>query len=299
MHALRPLVIIEAPSALGLAKRGVEKLPTALLSAGLAERLRAQRGERLAAPPHNALPDRSTGLLNPDEIARFSVRLADAVGRALDQGAFPLVLGGDCSIVLGNLLALRRRGRYGLFFIDGHADFYQPQVLPDGEAASMDLALATGRGPRVVVNLEDRGPLVRDDDVLLFARRDAKEAEQYHSPRVEDTSVAMIDLAAVRAEGIRGAASRAVAYLEARPIEGYWVHVDVDVLDDAVMPAVDYRMPDGLHWDEFVHTLQAATGSASAVGLHVGIFNPELDEDGSIARALVNALAKGLGQRAS
>lgn len=72
----------------------------------------------------------------------------------LDRGEFPVVL--DCSIMLGNLLALRRRGRFGLLFRDGHADPYQPEAEPNGEAASMDLALATGRGPAVVADLVGR-----------------------------------------------------------------------------------------------------------------------------------------------
>jgi arginase len=90
------------------------------------------------------------------------------------MGEFPVVLGGDCSIMLGCLLALRRRGRHGLLFLDGHADFYQPEAEPDGEAASMELALATGRGPVVVTDLEGRRPLVRDEDVVVLGRRDAE-----------------------------------------------------------------------------------------------------------------------------
>ena len=57
--------------------------------------------------------------------------------KVLDAGEFPIVLGGDCTIVLGSMLALRRRGRYGLFFIDGNADFFQPEAEPNGEGASM------------------------------------------------------------------------------------------------------------------------------------------------------------------
>lgn len=64
------------------------------------------------------------------------------------------MLGGDCSILLGNLLALRHRGRYGLFFIDGHADFYQPEASLTGEVADMDLAIASGRGPDVLTNID-------------------------------------------------------------------------------------------------------------------------------------------------
>jgi arginase len=108
---------------LGLFPKGVETLPDALLAAGLGERLEAGRAGRLEPPPYDDRRDPKTMLLNPRGIAGYSVALADAVGRTIDAGEFPVVLGGDCSIVLGCLLALRRRGRYGLLFLDGHADF--------------------------------------------------------------------------------------------------------------------------------------------------------------------------------
>jgi hypothetical protein len=83
--------------------------------------------------------------MNPQAIRDYSPLLADAVTAALDAGEFPVVLGGDCSILLGTMLALRRRGRYGLLYIDGDADFYQPEVNPlNGAASASDLAFATG-----------------------------------------------------------------------------------------------------------------------------------------------------------
>jgi arginase len=90
------------------------------------------------------------------------------------------VLGGDCSILLGTMLALRRRGRYGLLYIDGDADFYQPEVNPlRGAASASDPAFATGRGPGVVTDIEGRRPLVRDEDVVVvFGCRDAGDRER-------------------------------------------------------------------------------------------------------------------------
>ena len=170
-------VIIEAPSILGLFPGGVERLPEALLAAGFADRLGARRGGRVRPLPYDSRLDTVTGVLNPTGLRDYAHLLAAATGEVLDHGEIPIVLGGDCSILLGNLLALRRRGRHGLLFIDGHADFYQPAAEPRGEAASMDLALATGRGPSVLTDLEGRGPLVRDEDVAVFGRRDATEAE--------------------------------------------------------------------------------------------------------------------------
>jgi arginase len=209
----------------------------------------------------------------------------------------PIVLGGDCSILLGTLLALRRRGRFGLLFVDGHADFYQPEAEPNGEAASMDLALATGRGPDIVADLEGRRPLVLDEDVVHFARRDAEEAAKAGSQRIEDTEITVIDLLDVRRRGVQRAAQDAIEGLVRPDLEGFWVHLDCDVLDDAVMPAVDYRLPGGLSWADLETVLQVAVDSGRAVGLEVTIFNPVLDRDGSIARELVGCLARSIVDR--
>ena len=259
--------ILEAPSVLGLFPKGVETLPNALLAAGLAERRGARRAGRVEPPPYEPERDPESLLLHPRGIADYSVALADAVGALLDRGELPVVLGGDCSILLGNLLALRRRGRYGLLFLDGHADFYQPEAEPNGEAASMDLALATGRGPAIVVDIEGRRPLVRDEDVVVFGRRDAADAEAHGSRRVEDTAIALTDLAAVRAAGVAAAAAGAVERFAKAELDGVWIHLDADVLDDAVMPAVDYRMPDGLWPEELAGALSVALASPSAIGM--------------------------------
>jgi arginase len=286
--------ILEAPSVLGLFPRGVELLPAALLKAGIADTLGARQAGRVTPPPYDPRRDEATGVLNPTGLRDYAHKLADATGEVLDAGDFPVVLGGDCSIVLGNMLALRRRGRHGLLFIDGHADFYQPEAEPNGEAASMDLALATGRGPDIIANLEGRGPLVFDEDVVQFARRDAQEAAEAGSQRIEDTRITVIDLAEVRRRGVERAARDALGHLLRPELDGFWIHVDCDALDDAVMPAVDYRLPGGLSWGELEAIIGIAIDSEHAVGLEITIFNPTLDPDGSIAHALVACLARGL-----
>jgi arginase len=286
--------ILEAPSVLGLFPGGVERLPEALLDAGLADVLGARRAGAVEPPPFDPTIDPATGLLNPTGLRDFALELADATGELLDGDEVPIVLGGDCSIVLGNLLALRRRGRYGLLFIDGHADFYQPEAEPNGEAASMDLALVTGRGPTVVTDLEGRGPLVRDEDVVQLARRDADEADEAGSRRIEDTDITVIDLPALRARGASRAAEDALERVARPDLDGFWIHLDCDALDDAVMPAVDYRLPDGLTWDELATVLRLAMATGRCVGIEVTIFNPSLDRDGSITRALVACLRDGL-----
>jgi arginase len=294
MTEQRAIHVVEAPSVLGLYPSGVETLPGALMAAGLLQKLDASCVGRVEPPAYRPGREDLASVANAPGIAGYSKVLADRVGRSLDEGAFPLVLGGDCSILLGNLLALRRRGRYGLLFLDGHADFYQPEAEPRGEAASMDLALATGRGPAVLTDIEGRRPLVKDEDVVVYGRRDAEDAAEHGSQRIEDTGIRVIDLAAVRAAGAEAAAAEAVARLSGPELAGFWIHVDVDVLDDAVMSAVDYRMPDGLSASELVTVLQTAIRSGRAAGMHVTIFNPKLDSDGSLAALLTDIVVRGL-----
>lgn len=284
--------IIDAPSDLGLRRTGVSGLPDALRAAGLLEGLPDVRyAGRLPVPPYVPLRDASTGVLNPDGIRTFSFSLAERVAFTLDLGRFPLVLGGDCSILLGAALALRRRGRFGLFFFDGHADFYTPSAEPNGEVASMELALVTGRGPAALADLEGRRPLVREEDVVVFGFRDTESAAEYGSPDVRETSLHAFDLAQVRQLGPAAAARQGLAALEAKGVEGFWIHLDADVLNDEVMPAVDYRMPDGLWPEELSEALAVVLASPLAVGMEVTIYNPTFDNaEGSAARALARAV---------
>jgi len=288
--------IIEAPSILGLKPTGVERLPAVLLQHGLADQLRARRAGRVVpAVAYNAERDAQTLMRNAPGIAEYSVRLADAVADVVERGEFPILLGGDCSIVLGSMLALRRRGRYGLLFIDGHADFYQPEALTSGEAASMDLGFATGRGPELLTNLEGLRPLVRDEDVVAFGFRDAQEQREYGSQPLPPAALAL-ELNEVRRLGAQRAAQRAVEHLTAadKSTQGFFIHLDADVVSDASMPAVDYRMADGLSWDELRTVLQTALASGRAVGIEITIYNPALDADGSSGRELARTLLEAL-----
>jgi arginase len=283
--------ILDAPSILGLRPTGVELLPRALRDAGLVQSLSARDAGMVRPPPYDGTRDPTTHVLNARGIRDFSIRLADAISGVIKHHDFALVLGGDCSIVIGAELALRRSGRCGLFFIDGHADFYSPEASPTGEVADMDLAIVTGRGPRILTDIEGLRPLVLEEDIVLFAYRDADESRRLGSPDVRETSIHAVDLDTVRARGIERAASDA---LRALGDLRFWIHLDVDVLDDAIMPAVDYRMKGGLRYDELSALLRALVASRRAVGMTVAIFNPKLDADGTIASELVRCLVRSL-----
>jgi arginase len=281
-----------APSALGLAADGVEGLPARILELRLAERIRARHAGRLTVLPKDPALTLKHRCSTPMR-SRRGRQAPAAVEAVLDAGESPVVLGGDCTILLDPMLALRRRGRYGLFFIDGHADFFQPEAEPHAEGASMDLALVTGHGSALLADIEGRHPLVRPEDAVAFAFRDHEDQAKFGSQPLP-AELPAYDLHAVRRLGVESAARAAVAHLTHAELDGFFIHLDADCLDDAIMPAVDFRIPGGLSWDELAAVLRIALGSGKAVGLEVTIYNPLLDEDGSAGRGLADVLAAGL-----
>ena len=289
-------LIIEVPSRLGLRPDGAQDAPRALRTAGLHGRLGSADADadavRVDVPAYCDVRDPETGVLNPQGIAEVAQSLAAAVDAALDGGRFPIVLGGDCSIVLGPMLALRRRGRYGLVYIDGHADFQHPSDEPAGEVASLDLALVTGRGPAALADLDGLRPLVRDEDVALVGYRVFGDNENDHvlAEHVRDTAITVVDGPEVRAGGAASALGKALAAVTRPGVEGFWVHLDVDVLDDDLMPAVDYRHPGGLSWEEAAQILRGLLHASGARGLEVTIYNPRLDPSGNHARQLCDLI---------
>jgi arginase len=289
----RRYVILEAPSTLGLTSRGVELLPDVLLNLGLAERLSATHAGRVEPASRSGERDPQTTVLNGDEITDYTYALADSVGSLLDAGGFPVVLGGDCSIVLGSALALKRRGRYGLLFVDGQADFFQPEAEPNGEAASMDLAFVTGFGPRSLTHFDGHAQLVQPGDAVAFGFRDAKDQADYGSQPLP-ANLRAFDLPSIQRLGIEVAAEEAVRHLTRPELDGFWIHVDADCLDDAVMPAVDFRLPGGLSPGDLHSVVTTALASGRAVGIEVTIYNPALDPEPHAGKLLADLLAGAL-----
>jgi arginase len=290
--------VLAAPSALGHVPEhlGVERAPEFLVEAGLADGLAARQAGRVEAVGYSSERDPETQILNPAALAEYSSLLAEAVEKLVDAGEFPVVLGGDCSILLGTMLALRRRGRFGLLYIDGHADFYQPDVNPIGGAASAsDLAFATGNGPDIVADIEGAAPLVRAEDTVVFANRDAGNRERRGcQPLPEEMLV--VDRGRVRELGAESAVGEAITHLTRAggPPDGFWIHLDADVLDESIMRAVDDPRPDGLSLAEVTAGLRTAIGSGHAVGLQITIYNPDFDGDGSDGRGLAAAINEAL-----
>ena len=272
---------------------GTYKAPDALMNAGLLVMLNAMDGGRIEVDPYSPDIEPETNVRNRRGLCRQSWFIAQMVESLTPVDVnFQLLIGGDCSLLIGAALGLKRVGRYGLIFMDGHTDFQTPETSASKAAAGMDLALVTGYGPDALTNMEGLKPYIRESDVVVFGNRDIEDRETYYAKAIFETDISMITLDYARQVGVELAAQQAVELLKQRGVPGFWIHLDADVLDSAIMPAVDSPMPGGLSYAELIVALRVFLSSGLAVGMEITIYDPDLDPDGSIVRAYVDALVE-------
>lgn len=285
-----PRQVLHVETNLGLRPSGVERLGEVLLDLGLADRVGATVAGILRAPAFDARRDPALGARNVPAVAALATEQANQIEVILGGGGFPLVLGGDDSVLLGCVLALRRRGSVGLVLLDGHTDYWD---LPDGtgELSDSDLWIVTGHGPALIADLEGHGPLVPAEACVVYGHRDRAEQLEGGSQDVYREPMLVRNLAELRAAGMEDAANHAAAFLAAKGLDGVWLHLDADCLDDAVMPAVDWRIEGGLAPGEVVALARPLLRSGLIAGMDVTIYNPSLDSrDFAAGRVLLDVI---------
>jgi arginase len=287
------IALVSAPSNLGLrppqpsSVPGCAKAPEALREAGLFRRF----GELGAIDAGVVMAgryadDATPGVLrNQSGIIEHARRLADRIGGLREAGHVPLVIGGDCSLLVGAGIALRRSGRHGLVHLDGHTDFRHPgNSTHCASLAGEDLAAAVGLHWPAVADIDGLSPYFSPEDVVHAGCRDDDE----ELAETRGLLGAVIPASRIIADGAAATAAR----VRAAAFGGYWLHLDVDILDPSVMPSVDSPDPGGLDPDQLTELLAAL--APGAVGAQVTVFDPDLDPDGSRAELLADVLFHGL-----
>ena len=280
---------MQAPSILGLKPSGVEALADALVTPDFVRQLDIQLPiiDVPTLNEHYSIErDPKTGCLNTGPIRHFSGRLSEVITKSVLREEFPLVLGGDCSILLGIMPALKKCGSYGLIFLDAHADFYLPDQSPTGEVADMDLALITGRGPKELSDIENLSPYVTEENIIHVGQRDLAETRRWGATNLSETAITSYDLATIRKKGISNVFNQMELSMERSSTKGYWLHFDTDVLSDEINPAVDYRIPGGLTEAEARLILGRLLNTSMIKGISVTIYNPKLDPAGNAGNAI-------------
>ena len=295
-QAVQVISLLAAPSNLGLrppepgSVPGTAKAPEALREAGLFARL----VELGAIDAGVAISGRyvDDDLTRPIGHARNEAALVDHARRLsrrieniLNTGRAPLVIGGDCSLLIAAGVALAPLDTIGLVHIDGHTDFRHPGNSDEcASVAGEDLAAVVGKHWPALSDIDGLGPYFSPAKTVHIGCREDDEHID------EASSILGLVVPAKRAIDIGAAGLAQEAKTAAGP--SYWLHVDVDVLDPDFMPAVDSPAVGGLNPAQLIELLQRL--APGAIGAQVTVFDPDLDPSGQHATLLTDIIVAGL-----
>ena len=285
--------LIGVPYNVGWRGPGIDEGARAFRDAGLVDELKKFVSEvvdygdvEVRLPPRD---DSNPKLLNAKQVEAVCRSLAAKVHSTLDRGYFPLIIGGEDSVLTGIIEGFQRAlgPRIGLIYMDAHGDFNTPETTPSGLIGGMDVAITAGRGPKELVEMFGRSPLLPEENIVLYGTRELDAMEEM---TLAESKVRVYTREKIREVGVENAVKKILRDLEPR-CSNVYVHVDLDVLDEKEMSAQSLPVGDGLSMREFQETLQGLVRSGRLCGMAIMVFNAAKDPKGVEARKVVGLIA--------
>ncbi len=293
------IALIGAPSSAGARLVGQEQAPRALREAGLVQSLRSDGHEVLdlgdikevSFTPDTQHPKQQ----NLSQVVEVLHEVHSQVDAAVAKGAWPLIIGGDCTVTIGVLAALTRHfPNLGMIYLDGDVDLNTPATTFTGSLDGMVLAHILGRGADELSRFGSRHPLLEEGNITLFGYSpQAGGIDPVETELLKHTKMARYPYQDVK-DAVQEAATKAIEDLESK-VDHILIHFDVDVIDHDDFPAADVPHSPGLKLKQVQEALKVFLRSPKSIGLVVTEFNASRDSDGRLARQLVDLIQTAKG----
>ena len=300
---MRPIHIIGMPLDLGAGRRGVDMGPSAFRIAGLGDRVGSlgytviDKGDLPSPIPEVKRPgDERKKYIR--EIARVCQKLYQSALASLDEGALPVVLGGDHSVGAGSVAAaaaFSRRGRkpLGLIWVDAHGDMNTPATSLSGNVHGMPLAAVLGSEPAELSQIGGFSPKVKPAKTVLIGVRNLDERER---ELVRASGIHVFTMKNIDRAGIAAIAEQALA-IAGTGTAGVHVSFDLDVCDPSVAPGVGTPVKGGLDYREAHMLMEMISDSRRLLSLDIVEVNPILDLHNTTAQFATEIVLSALGQK--
>jgi len=296
--------IIGVPLDLGGNRRGVDMGPSAFRIAGLGERIGAlghavvDKGD-LAAPIPETQELRDEHKKYIREIAKVCQKLYQISLAALEDGAMPIVLGGDHSVAAGSVAAVadwarnRRNLPIGLLWVDAHGDMNTPATSLSGNVHGMPLAALLGPEPAELAKIGTLSPKVLPAHTVIIGVRNLDEREKV---AVRDSRVHVFTMKDIDRQGIAAIVEAAVN-LAGNGTAGIHVSFDMDVCDPLIAPGVGTPVKGGLDYREAHMVMEMVADSGLLSSLDLVEVNPTLDMQNTTAQLATELALSALGMK--
>ncbi len=258
--------------------RGMADAVQTLRTAGIVDRLRSVDSRLLDIGDVDCptiVDDRGpSNLRNFETFLDGTLRIRRKMLQGLNSSRLTFCLGGECAFVVGTLAALKtiHKGTPGMVWMDAHGDFNTPQTSPSGFIGGMPLALACGEGPRLSPEIESARPLLSAKHVVHVGSRSV-------DPGEDSSLVSSVKVFSAKAVKERGAhdIARETAWHMSDSCDWIVAHLDVDVFDTSIMPAVNFPEPRGLGTKDVLEIFHALHRTEKLAVVDLTAYNPSRD----------------------
>jgi arginase len=226
-------------------------------------------------------PPEASGLSTVARIAGVCRDLADEVALALNEEAFPVILGGDHSIAIGTWGGAARfaGAPLGLLWIDAHLDSHTPETSYSGAVHGMPLACLLGRGDKRLLNIGLNGAQLSPAHTVVLG---ARSCEPEEIDFLQARGVRMINSEEIIQRGFAECLNEAIAIVASAPA-GFGITLDLDAIDPLLAPGVGSPEPEGL-WDgDVVLALRRLAIQPGLRAMEIVEYNPDRDRRGVTA----------------
>jgi arginase len=299
----KKVTIIGVLMDLGADRRGVDMGPSAIRVAGL--------NERLAGLGYEVTDAGNIGVRNPEmmqiadrnlkylpEIAVACRTLAAQVEATLEEGAIPIILGGDHSIAIGSVSGLsayyhKRENRVGVIWFDAHGDMNTPETSPSGNIHGMPFAAILGHGAPELTHIAGFTPKVYPEDCVLIGARSVDPEE---AVALRNSGVRVITMRELDERGMSAVMDEAM-WLASRRTAGFHVTMDMDFVDPDFAPGVGTPVPGGPTYRESHLAMEKIADSARMLSFELTEVNPVLDVSNKTAELGVQLILSAFGKK--
>jgi arginase len=301
---MKAVHIIGVPLDLGGNRRGVDMGPSALRIAGLGERIAAlgqtvvDKGDLPAPIPETQeLRDERKKYIR--DIAKVCQKLYQITLAALEEGAMPIVLGGDHSLAAGSVAAAadwaktRKNLPIGLLWVDAHGDMNTPATSLSGNVHGMPLAALLGPEPTELAKIGTVSPKVLPAHTVIIGVRNLDEREKV---AVRDSRVHVFTMKDIDRQGVASIVEQAVG-LAGNGTAGIHVSFDMDVCDPMIAPGVGTPVKGGLDYREAHMVMEMVADSGLLTSLDLVEVNPTLDMQNTTAQLGAELALSALGMK--
>ncbi|EST51591.1 arginase [Brevibacillus panacihumi W25] len=290
--------IVGVPMDLGADRRGVDMGPSAIRYAGIVARLEQMglniedKGDISVNRPHRYMETENHKYL--DEVVEANAQLATVVSQIMQEGRFPLILGGDHSIALGTIAGVAQKVRdLGVIWFDAHGDLNTGETSPSGNIHGMPLAASLGYGHERLVQIGGYAPKIKPENVVIIGARSLDEGERELIKRI---GMKVFTMHEVDKLGMARVMDEAIDHVS-KQTQGVHLSLDLDGLDPHDAPGVGTPVIGGISYREGHLAMEMLADADILCSAEFVEVNPILDQRNHTAQVAVALMSSVFGDK--